>query len=104
MKQLSISVDDDFYNLLDFYRRIIFQLTDVERSMEDFLMLLCGLGMTSLGTALTPKTEEEIREVTLSLISGAPEKANFMQQIYKLTKAQREKKLGYPTESKNLTP
>lgn len=95
MKELHISVDDDFYDILELYRRFTFQLTSVERSTEDFVALLTGLGIMSLGRALTPTKEEEMQEVVLALIGEAPEKANFIRRIYELTRTQREKRLGY---------
>ena len=105
MKELHIFVEDDVYNFLDFYRRAVSELTKTEEhSMEDFIMLLSSLGMTSLGKALMPETEEEMREITLSLLSGTIEKTKFMQKIYELTRTQREKRLGYTMESKNPTP
>ena len=94
MKELHISVDDDLYDILELYRRVALQLTDVERSIEDFIVLMSALGIMGFGRALTPTTQEEMSEVTLSIIGEAPEKANFMRRIYELTKTQREKRIG----------
>ncbi len=94
MKELHISMDDDLYGILDLYRRMVSQLTDIERSTEDFVVLLTSLGIMSLGRAMTPPTEAEMQEVILSIIGEAPERANFIQRIYELTKTQRDKRMG----------
>ena len=94
MKELHISMDDDLYGILELYRRTVSQLTDIERSTEDFVVLLTSLGIMSLGRAMTPPTEAEMQEVILSIIGEAPERANFIQRIYELTKTQRDKRMG----------
>jgi len=95
MEELHIKLDDDINYLMEIFIRIVHEYTGIERSKEDFAALMCGIGLMTLSRAISPRTEEDMHELTLSLMSEAPERAGFLRRVYELMKAQADKKAGF---------
>ena len=94
MEELHIKLDDDLNYVMELYMRMVHEYTHIERSKEDFAALMCGLGIMTLSRAMAPKTEDDMHELALSIMSQAPERVGFFRRIQELMKAQAEKKVG----------
>lgn len=95
MKELHIKLDDDINYMMEIYMRMVHEYTGIERSKEDFAALMCGIGLMTLGRAISPRTEQDMHELTLSVMSEAPERVGFLNKVYELMKTQAEKKAGF---------
>jgi hypothetical protein len=95
MRTLTIPLDNDFYEVLEVQKKTVELITEVERSMEDFVSMLVGIGSTSLGRAMTPQSEVEMNEIILSLIGEAPaEEIPFMKRLHALMRKQQSIRFG----------
>ena len=95
MVELHIKLDDDLNYVMELYMRMVHEYTHIEQSKEIFAALMCGLGIMTLSRAMAPRTEDDMHELTLSLMSQAPERVGFFRRIRELMKAQAEKKAGF---------
>jgi hypothetical protein len=95
MAELHIKLDDDLNYLMDIYMRMVHEYTGIERDKAEFAALMCGIGLMTFSRSISPRTEEDMHELILSIMSEAPERAGFLQKAYALMKAQADKKTGF---------
>ena len=90
MQELKILLDDDTYKALEVQKRTVELVTEVNRSMKDFVTMLIVIGSFSLGTAMTPQNIGEMNGTILSLAGEAPaEEVPLINRLYALMRTQR---------------
>ena len=91
MPELKILLDDDTYKVLEVQKRAVELITEVSRSMKDFVAMLIVIGSFSLGTAMTPQDIGEMNSTILSLAGEAPaEEVPLINRLYALMRTQRK--------------
>jgi hypothetical protein len=94
MTEISISLDDDLYRLLEFYNKAINELGVQKRKIEDFAGILIGLGLMNLSRALGPENDQEMRDFTISILVGTTPKKLALLEIYKKSLEKEQRRLG----------
>lgn len=91
MQELKISLDDDTYKALEVQKRTVELVTEVTRSMNDFVTMLIVIGSFSLGAAMTPQDIREMNSTILSLAGQAPAKeVPLLNRLYELMRTRRQ--------------
>lgn len=94
MQEISISLDDDIYRLLEFYNRAVNELIGESRKPEELAEILIGLGLMNLSRALGPDTEQEMRDFTISILLGTTPAKLALLEMYKKSLEKEQRRLG----------